>query len=58
VALVDVERVVLRGRRVPVRGVQRREVVVRVLDFGPVEDLVAEPDEDVLDLAADLRDRV
>ena len=42
----------------PVRRVQRREVVVRVLDLGPVEDLVAEPDEDVLDLAADLGDQV
>ena len=32
--------------------------MVAVLDLGPVEDLVAEPDEDVLDLAADLGDQM
>ena len=34
------------------------EVVVGRLDLGVVEDLVAEPEEDVLDLAADLGDQV
>jgi hypothetical protein len=43
---------------VPIGRIQRGEVVVRVLDLGAVEDLVAEPDEDILDLAADLGDQV
>jgi len=34
------------------------EVVVLVLDLGALEDLEAQPDEDVLELAADLGDQV
>ena len=40
------------------REVERVEVVVRRLHLAAVDDLVAEPEEDVLDLAADLRDQV
>ena len=40
------------------RGVQRGEVVVGGLDVGAVLDGVAEADEDVLDLLADLGDKV
>ena len=42
----------------PGRVVQRREVVVVVLDLGALGDLEAEPDEDVLDLAPRLGDQV
>src|SRR5918999_1462285 len=42
----------------PGREVERVEVVVRRLDLAPVDDPVAEAEEDVLDLAADLRDQV
>ena len=38
--------------------VERVEVVVRRLDLAAVDDLVAQPEEDVLDLAADLRDQM
>ena len=40
------------------REVEPVEVVVRRLDLAAVDDPVAEPEEDVLDLAADLRDQV
>ena len=42
----------------PVREVERVEVVVRRLDLAAVDDPVAEAEEDVLDLPADLRDQV
>ena len=42
----------------PRREVQALEVVVRRLDLASVDDLVAEAEEHVLDLAADLRDQV
>ena len=58
VVVGEVEGVVRRGGRMPVRRVQRGEVVPAVVDLGPVEDLVAEAEEDVLDLAADLGDQV
>ena len=48
---IDVEGVLEHPRRVPGRVVERGEVVVVVLDLGPLDDLVAEADEDVLDLA-------
>ena len=38
--------------------VERREVVVLELDLGALRDAEAEPDEDVLDLALDLRQEV
>ena len=56
--VVEEERRARRARRVPRREVQALEVVVRRLDLAPVDDLVAEAEEDVLDLAADLRDQV
>ena len=40
------------------REVERVEVVARRLDLAAVDDAVAEAEEDVLDLAADLRDQV
>ncbi len=55
---VEVERRERRPRRMPRREVERREVVVGGLDLAAVDDLVAEPEEDVLDLAPDLRDQV
>ena len=42
----------------PGREVERVEVVVRRLDLAAVDDRVAEPEEDVLDLAPDLGDQV
>ena len=42
----------------PGREVERVEVVVRRLDLAAVDDRVAEPEEDVLELAPDLRDEV
>ena len=42
----------------PGREVERVEVVARRLDLAAVHDRVAEPEEDVLDLAPDLRDEV
>ena len=47
-----------RARRMPRREVERVEVVPGRLDLATVDDRVAEPEEDVLDLAADLRDQV
>ncbi len=47
-----------RARRVPRGEVEAVEVVMRGLDFAAVDDAVAEPEEDVLDLAPDLRDQV
>ena len=49
-----------RGERAECLGVERElvEVVLDGLDLAVVADLVAEAEEDVLDLAADLRDRV
>ena len=55
---VEVERGERRASRMPWREVQRREVVVGRLDLATVHDPVAEPEEDVLDLAADLRDQM
>ena len=49
---VDVEGVLGHPRRVPGRVVEGGEVVVVELDLGALHDPVAEPDEDVLDLAA------
>jgi hypothetical protein len=43
---------------VPRREVEGVEVVPRRLDLPPVDDRVAEPEEDVLDLAPDLGDEV
>ena len=40
------------------REVEPVEVVARGLDLTAVDDAVAEPEEDVLDLAADLRDQM
>ena len=40
------------------RLVERVEVVPDRLDLATVDDLVAEPEEDVLDLAGDLRQRM
>ena len=40
------------------REVERVEVVARRLDLAAVDDAVAEPEEDVLDLAPDLGDQV
>ena len=54
----DVDRVLHRAGRVRGRDVQRLEVVPVVLDLGALGDPVPEPDEDVLELAADLRDEV
>ena len=54
----DPERVRLGLRRVVVGRVERREVVVVELDLGALGDAEAEPDEDVLDLALDLRQQV
>ena len=48
---IDVEGVLEHPRRVAGRVVERREVVVVVLDLGTLDDPVAEADEDVLDLA-------
>ena len=44
--------------RMPERKVERVEVVARRLYLPPVDDPVAETEEDVLHLASDLRDRV
>ena len=57
-ALGQVEGVLRQPRRVLGRVVERREVVVVVLDLGALEDREAEPDEDVLHAPADLRDEV
>ena len=54
----DPERVRLGLRRVVVGRVERGEVVVVELDLGALGDAEAEPDEDVLDLALDLRQQV
>ena len=56
--LDDPEGVVGGARGVAGRRVQRREVVVVELDLGALGDPVAEPDEDVLDLAHGLADEV
>ena len=53
-----IEGVLGRTAGVVLRGVQRGEVVVGGLDVGAVLDGVAEADEDVLDLLADLGDKV
>ena len=42
----------------PGREVERVEVVARRLDLTAVDDRVPEPEEDVLELAPDLRDEV
>ena len=57
-AQLEVERVLHRAGRVRRRDVQCLEVVPVVLDLGPLGDPVPEPDEDVLELALDLRDEV
>ena len=57
-AELDVDRVLHRAGRVCRRDVERLEVVPVVLDLGTLGDPVAEPDEDVLELAPDLRDEV
>src|SRR4051812_4730585 len=56
--LADGERVERRPARVALRGVERVEAVVDALDLRAVEDLVAETEERVLDLAAHLREEV
>ena len=56
--LREVEGVLRRAGRVLGRVVERREVVVLVVDLRALEDGEAEPDEDVLHLAPDLRDQV
>ena len=56
--VVEVEGVELRPRRVAVVGVERVEVLPDGDDLGAVPDLVAHAEEDVLDLAADLRQQV
>ena len=55
---LDPERVRLGLRRMVVGRVERREVVVLELDLGALGDAEAETDEDVLDLALDLRQQV
>ena len=55
---VHVERVAVRPRRMRQRLVERIEVVPDRLDFAAVDDLVAEPEEDILHLAPDLRERM
>src|SRR5215210_8862447 len=55
---VQEERVQRRAGRVALRHVERVEVVVRGLDLSAVDDHVAQPEEDVLDLPPDLRDQV
>src|SRR5215213_8207349 len=55
---VQEQRVQRRAGRVALRHVQLVEVVVRGLDLAAVDDHVAEPEEDVLDLPPDLRDQV
>ena len=54
-AELDVQRVLHRSRWMGRRDVQGLEVVPVVLDLGALGDAVAEPDEDVLELALDLR---
>ena len=56
--LVQEERLQLRARRMRRRQVERVEVVVRRLDLAAVDDAVAESEEDVLDLPADLCDEM
>ena len=56
--VVEEERRERRPRRMARREVEPVEVVVRRLDLAAVDDAVAEPEEDVLDLAADLGDQV
>ena len=55
---LQVEVVARRARRVALRRVEGGEVVPLGLDLGAVGDAVAEGEEDVLHLPADLRDRV
>ena len=57
-SLVEEDGLERRARRVVGREVERVEVVVGRLDLAAVDDLVAEPEEDVLHLAADLGDQV
>ena len=56
--VVEVERRARRACRMPRREAQRVEVVAGRFDFASVDDLVAEPEEDVLDVAAHLRRRM
>ena len=56
--VVDEERRERRARRVAGREVEGVEVVARRLHLAAVDDPVAEPEEDVLDLAPDLGDQV
>ena len=56
--VVEEQRCERRPRGVPGREVEAVEVVVRRLHLAPVDDAVAEPEERVLDLPADLRDQV
>jgi hypothetical protein len=56
--VAEVEGVLRRPRWVLGRVVERGEVVVLVLDLRPLQDREAEPDEDVLELPADLGDQV
>ena len=55
---LDVEVVARGARGVPLRRVEGGEVVPLGLDLGPVRDAVAQGQEDVLHLLADLPDRV
>ena len=56
--LVEEERGAVRSRGMPLGEGELVEVVLGRLDLAVVSDLVAEPDERVLDLAAGLRDRM
>ena len=56
--VVEVEGVELRARRMAGIARQRVEVLPDGCDLGPVPDLVAHAEEDVLDLAPDLRQQV
>src|SRR4029078_10911798 len=56
--VVEKERLQMRARRMCRRQVERVEVVVRRLHLAPVHDPVPEPEDDVLDLAADLTHEV
>ena len=56
--VVEEERRERRARGMAGREVERVEVVAGRLDLAAVDDAVAEPEEDVLDLAPDLRDQV
>ena len=58
VSLVEIERGARRPRRMPLGEAERVEVVAGRLDLAAVDDLVAEAEEDVLDVATHQRRRM